>query len=277
MWNWLVSHHRHVIVIFALLIAFQVAFSDIFSKGPLVYPSKLIFDASSYVMEVANNGINNIKNLWLDYISLINVKKENTKLKEQIALLRLRLGLLESTSTEYNALLNLLNLPLPEEDISYTTAKVIGRDPDLMFRSIIVSKGGIDGIKDGDGVISPSGVVGKVIKTGSHASEVLLLTGNESYVEGIDSKTMIRGIINGIDDEHLRFMYILQDAPVNEGDLIITGGEDGTFPEGINIGTVVSVKRNEAGSMFKDIIVKPSIDINNLNYVMIITGRTHKK
>jgi rod shape-determining protein MreC len=272
MWDWLVKHHRHVIVLLILIVTFQLAYSDIFSKGPLVGPSKLIFETGAYIMSGIADGVSGIKKAWNDYISLVNVKRENTGLKEQVAMLQLKLTLLEDMEIKYKNILNVLNLPLPHKNISYVTAMTSAMDMGSIFKSVIVNKGELDGVKVGDGVISTSGVVGKVVKLTPHAADILLLTDADSYIEGIDEYTRIRGIVNGMGTDTLKFMYVLSGGQVSAGDRLLTGGKDGVFPEGVLIGTVTEVKSNPKGWLFKDITIKPSIDINRLNYVMILTG-----
>lgn len=272
MWDWLVKHHRHVIVLLILILTFQLAYSDIFSRGPLVGPSKLIFEGGAGIMSGVAGVFNGIRKTWNNYIVLIDVKKENVELKDQVAMLQMKLKLLQDIEIRYQNILNVLNLPLPHKNLSYVTAIVSARDMNSIFKSIIVNKGELDGIKKGNGVLSTAGVVGRVVKLTPHAAEILLLTDADSYIEGIDEKSRIRGIVNGAGSDKLKFLYILSGDPINAGDTLITGGKDGVFPEGIMIGTVTEVKGNPQGWLFKDITIKPSVDINRLNYVMVITG-----
>lgn len=272
MWNWLVRHHRHVIVLLILIISFQLAYSDVFSRGPFVYPSKLIYQGGTIIMDGFAKVINKLKQSWNNYIALIHVREENAKLKKQIQLLEIEVNQLNYIKTKYHDILNILNLPPLHSDISYVTAIVIGRDMSAIFKSISVNKGTIDGVKKGDGVISQFGVVGRVIKVTPYVSEVLLLTDVNSFIEGIDEQTKVRGIINGTGLNRLNFMYVLSNAPITNGDTIVTGGEDGVFPGGIPIGKVIQIKNKPAGWLFKDVIVQPEIDLNRLDYVMILTG-----
>ena len=272
MWDWLVKHHRHIIAILILIVSFQLAYSDIFSRGPLVYPSRIILQGGALVMSTAARGANGLKEIWADYIDLVHVKKENTALKQQIGMLRLKLSMLGDVEIKYNNILNILNLPLPHYSVSYVTAMVIGRDVSSLFKSITVNKGKLDGIKKGDGVIATPGAVGRVVKLGDHVAEILLLTDTNSFIEGVDEQTRVRGVVNGSGFGRLNFLYVLSNAQINKGDVLVTGGKDGVFPEGINIGKIVAVKNSPSGWLFKDITVQPEIDINRLDYVMIITG-----
>jgi rod shape-determining protein MreC len=272
MWDWLVKHHRHVIVVLILVISFQLAYSDLFSKGPFVYPSKVIYQSGTLLMSGIAEISCGIKKLWQNYIALVNVKKENIELKKQVGILNLELEQLKDIEIKYHNILNILNLPLPYNNLSYVTAIVIGKDISSIFRTVSVNKGTADGIKKGDGVISMSGVVGRVVKVSPHASQVLLLTDTNSFIEGVDKQTRIRGIINGTGFNRLNFLYVLSDAPINNGDTIVTGGQDGIFPEGINIGKVVSISNKSPGWLFKDVVVQPDANIDRLYYVMILTG-----
>jgi rod shape-determining protein MreC len=255
-----------------LIVSFQLAYSDIFSKGPFVYPSKIIFQGGAMVMSTAAQGVNGLKEVWKNYIDLVHVRKENIDLKRQIDTLQLKLNLIQDVKIRYNNILSILNLPLPNNNVSYVTAMIVGRDVSSIFKSITVNKGELDGIKKGDGVISTSGVVGRIVKLGRHVSEILLLTDINSFIEGVDEQTRVRGIVNGTGFDRLNFMYVLSNARIDKGDALITGGKDGVFPEGINIGKVLDVNNSPSGWLFKNITVQPGVDINRLNYVMIITG-----
>ncbi len=272
MWDWLVKHHRHVIVVLILIITFQLAYSDIFSRGPLWGPSKFLFAAGSSVLSGIAGGVNGVRGLWNDYIALVHVKRKNIALKNQLAVLQMRVKVLEDVEIKYRNILNVLSLPVPQKNFSYVTAMVSGRDMNSIFRSMIVDKGVIDGIKRGDGVISTAGVVGRIIRLTQHAADVLLLTDGGSYIDGIDEQTRVRGIANGTGRDKLEFMYILSGDRIGVGDTIITGGKDGVFPEGLILGTVTKVKPTPRGWLFKDVSIRPAVDINKLNYVMIITG-----
>ncbi|MCL4558150.1 MAG: rod shape-determining protein MreC [Deltaproteobacteria bacterium] len=272
MWDWFVKHHRHVIVLLILILTFQLAYSDIFSRGPLWGPSRFLFEIGSSVVSGMAGGVDGMRKILDEYVVLVNVNKENFDLKHRLALLQMRLKLLEDIEIRYKNILNVLNLPLPQKNFSYVTAMVSGRDMNSIFKSMIVDKGELDGVKMGDGVISTSGVVGKVVKLTRHAAEVLLLTDAGSYIEGIDEQTRVRGIANGTAGDKLEFLYILSGDRIGAGDTILTGGKDGVFPEGIMLGTVTRVKPTPRGWLFKNVFISPAVDINRLNYVMIITG-----
>lgn len=218
------------------------------------------------------DGVQAIRETWDNYANLVHVREENSALKKQNALLQMKLQQLQDIDIRYHNILKILNLPLPHRNISYITAMIIGKDVGSIFKSIMVNKGMHDGVKKGDGVISPSGVVGRVIRVSAHASEILLLTDINSYIEGIDQTTRVRGIVNGMGLNRLKFMYVLSNSKINYGDTLITGGKDGVFPEGIVIGKIIAIKNNPAGWLFKDVTVDPEIDVNRINYVMIITG-----
>ncbi len=272
MWDWLVKHHRHIIVVMILIVSFQLAYSDLFSRGPFVYPSEVIYQGGGMIMSAAASGVNGLKKVWKNYIDLVQVRKENNALKQQVGMLQLQLNLLKDVEIRYNNILGVLNLPLPHNTVSYVTAMVIGRDVSSIFQSISVNKGRIDGVKKGDGVISPAGVIGRVVRLGEHVSQVLLLTDSNSFIEAVDEQSRVRGIVNGTGADSLSMLYVLSGAQINTGDLLVTGGKDGVFPEGITIGKVTGVRNKPAGWLFKDIMVQPEIDINRLDYVMIITG-----
>jgi rod shape-determining protein MreC len=63
--------------------------------------------------------------------------------------------------------------------------------------------------------------------------------------------------------------YILKNADVEEGDLIVTSGLGGSFPKGIPVGTVSSVTKTKRG-MFQQITVTPAVNFSQLEYLIVI-------
>lgn len=203
-----------------------------------------------------------------DYLSLLDAREENKKLWKKLQEAR-------AVNNEYREavavnvrLRKLLNfkeaLPLPT-----LTAAIIGQDPSLWFRTVIVDRGSSDGVLKGMPVANEDGVVGQVLNTSPNYAKILLATDPNSAIDALIQRTRTRGIIKGQGDESYQMYYVLKNAEVQKGDRVITSELGGVFPKGLLVGTVSKIV-NEKGGMFKQIEVKPATDFSRLENLIII-------
>jgi rod shape-determining protein MreC len=185
------------------------------------------------------------------------LQQENLSLREMaLANIRLRklLGFRKSSS---------LNL---------VAAEVVGVDSSLYFKSIIIDKGVKHGIKKDLAVISPDGVVGRILKTMDSFSVVLLLFDQNFALDAMVQRTRSRGIVEGAGKNLCKMKYVLGSEDIRNGDVVLTSGMEGVFPKGIMIGKIVSVKRGE-GSLFQNIIIRPNFDFRKLEEVFVVLNQ----
>src|SRR5438876_11798772 len=102
------------------------------------------------------------------------------------------------------------------------------------------------------GVITPDGVVGKVVEAYPNASQVLLLTDQESGVGAMLANSRIQSLVGGQGEALLVMKYVPNDDDVNVGERVITSGMDRIFPRDLPVGTVADLK---PGTQFKRILI----------------------
>jgi rod shape-determining protein MreC len=117
------------------------------------------------------------------------------------------------------------------------------------------------------GVITPDGVVGKVVEAYPNASQVLLLTDKESGVGAMLADSRIQSPIGGQGEPLLVMKYVPNDDTVNLGERVITSGMDRIFPRDLPVGTVAEIK---PGNPFKQIRVKPAANLERLEEVLVL-------
>ncbi|MFU8818931.1 MAG: rod shape-determining protein MreC [Desulfurivibrio sp.] len=206
-----------------------------------------------------------------DYRELIGVREENRRLREE-------LRHYQAATTQYREavatnvrLKKLLGLKesLPDPTI---TARVIGRDPSLWFKTLTIDRGSSDGVERGMPAVTVEGIVGQVINTSPNYAKILLANDPNSAVDVIIQKNRIQGIIKGDGNEFI-LHYVLRNSDVEKGDHIITSGLGGVFPKGLPVGRVAEVVRAQRG-MFQSIRVEPAADFSRFEHLVIIMKKS---
>lgn len=148
-------------------------------------------------------------------------------------------------------------------------ATVIGKDPSVWFRSVIIDQGSNSGIVKGNPVVNSEGIVGQIFTTSPNYSKVLLAIAPSSAIDVLLQKSRVRGILKGTGTLIYRLEYILKTVEVEEGDYVVTAGYGGIFPTGLPVGVVSKVIKKPRG-MFHEIEVTPAVDYQTLEYLLVI-------
>lgn len=209
--------------------------------------------------------------VWSDYVNLIGVKTENEALRKTVLALEQENNRL-TEEMNLNARLRELLQYKESAGFSTTSASITAFNTDLWTRTVTIDKGLDDGIRKDFSVISPSGVVGRVIDSDGSTSTVLLATDARSNIDAVIQRSRVKGVIEGNGADGLGLKYIRQIDDVQAGDVIVTSGLSGIFPKGIVIGEVTKVEKG-TDNFFKYIEVRPSSDIRKIEEVLVVTGK----
>ena len=156
----------------------------------------------------------------------------------------------------------------------FTVAKVVNNTTQLANNYITIDKGTDDGIHPGMGVISPTGVVGKVKICNQHFSVITSILHSEYLVS---SQLVKAGEIgsakwDGVDPGLIKLEDIPSHKPVSKGDSVVTSGFNLTFPPGILVGRVRSVGI-QPNQTFHDITLNLATNFSNLAFVYVVENR----
>jgi rod shape-determining protein MreC len=156
----------------------------------------------------------------------------------------------------------------------FTVAKVVNNTTQLANNYITIDKGTDDGIHPGMGVISPTGVVGKVKICNQHFSVITSILHSEYLVS---SQLVKAGEIgsakwDGVDPSLIKLDDIPSHKPVSKGDSVVTSGFNLTFPPGILVGRVRSVGI-QPNQTFHDITLDLATNFSNLAFVYVVENR----
>ena len=154
-------------------------------------------------------------------------------------------------------------------------ARVIGRESETWSSMIVIDRGTLNGIQNDMPVVTPQGLVGRVVEAGPNSSKVQLILDPRSSVGTIvqRAESRVTGIVQGDMDNPTmpQMVNIPKNADVVEGDVIVTSGFGGIYPKGIIVGLVSSLK-NDDGGLLKIGVLESAVDFQKLEDVMVITA-----
>lgn len=197
-----------------------------------------------------------------------------TALREQNEQLRQRASALEEYRLEAERLEGLLEMRTTYQ-AQGVPARVLSRSTDAWNQVVTIDAGAVEGVRAGLPVMGPSGLVGQVVSTSDHASDVRLLRDSSSGVAVIIQSSREEGIVHGSIEGLLYLDDISDEVEVNPGDVLITSGLGGGYFRGIMVGTVLKVE-GEAGATTRKIIVDANESADPLEEVYVVTSMTSK-
>ena len=141
--------------------------------------------------------------------------------------------------------------------------------------SFTLNKGTLHGIRVNMPVVTVDGIVGCVTEVGLNWCMVSSVIENASSVGAYIPRSGATGIVTGDasmkQDGICRMRYIENDADIQVGDRVLSNGNGVVYPADLPIGEVISVEVDEY-SRARIANIKPYVQLNDLRYMMIITG-----
>jgi rod shape-determining protein MreC len=217
--------------------------------------------------------VHGLGGLWSSYVDLRGTHAENQRLQVRLREVEIALQQRQQQAEEAARLRGVLELRgvLPLDTV---VAEVIARDATPWYRTVTVDKGSRHGVTLNAGVISPTGVVGRVIRRGPQASIVQLLVDQQASAGVRIERSRVTGVVSGqigfgtggSHDLVLKWVPALADVVV--GDAVVTSGLDRLYPRGLMVGRVRAIQ--SGNGLFKEIRVQPSARFNELEEVLVL-------
>jgi rod shape-determining protein MreC len=214
-------------------------------------------------------------NFFRQIVNFRQTAGENEKLKEDLATAQLDLRKAQQANVENERLKGLLNL---KEQTGYdqVAARVIARDSSIWFNTITINRGSSSGVALNMPVVTGGGIVGRVIALSPWTAQVMMVTDEKAAagaIVGQLSGSGALGSVRGLGNSGLiemRYVSGLQNVEV--GNYILTTGQDGIYPPGLNVGEVVQVKPGTATQPHQ-ILIKPGAKLDQLEEVAVLLYR----
>jgi rod shape-determining protein MreC len=209
---------------------------------------------------------------WSTYREWRNVRAENVRLRDEIQRLRTATLQVDETVDENRRLRLLLSL---QERLPLATlaSEIIAREWGGWVRSLTIGRGRHDGVTRLMAVITPAGLVGRVVEVRHATAIVQLLTDPASTVGAHVVGTRTAGILEGQARGTMRFKFMARDgAGLKVGDLVVASGVGGLIPRGLPIGRIQSID-DRGSALFHFAALSPVVDLSRLEDVLVVMNQ----
>ncbi len=193
----------------------------------------------------------------------------NQAYKREVMRLKSDLILLDQYREENQRLRKLLGSEFVRDEKKVVT-EVMAVDTSPYRHQVVIDKGQIDGVYEGQPVINEKGIVGQVTFVAAHNSRVLLLIdpNNAIPVQNIRNDIRVIASGNGQSDE-IQLEHIPTSTDIEVGDMLVTSGLGGVYPEGYPVAYITDVDRDTRRE-FASIKAQPVVDFDRLRYLLLI-------
>lgn len=203
---------------------------------------------------------------WRTYRGLWRAQQQNQELRVQLVEAHSQIQQLSEQAAEAGRLRELLEFKrrLPFRTVA---AEVIAASPGEGSKAIYIDKGSNAGLTVDLAVITPAGIVGKILAVFPYSAQVLLITDPSSGAGCALQRTRAQGILKGGPTNLCKVQYVLNDDPVEVGEIVLTSGLDRIYPKGLPVGKVIQTQN---GEVYREIVVEPSAALDRLESVLVV-------
>ncbi|KPH62238.1 rod shape-determining protein MreC [Pseudoalteromonas porphyrae] len=149
-------------------------------------------------------------------------------------------------------------------------AQVLSVHSNPYSHQVVINRGAIDGVSEGQAVIDEMGVVGQLTKVGSTTSRVLLMTDTTHATPVRILRNDVRTVVEGVGKiNSVKLSHVPHSLDVRYGDVLVTSGLGGTFPEGYPVAVVTEINRDE-GRPFAQVYAEPIAQLDRIRLLVIL-------
>ena len=265
-----------IVIILAFLLGFVV--NAVFDGGTTA-PENILGTVFTPVKSVATHIGNSVEKFFRTFADYDKLKSENETLKAENDDLTVRLEKSYHLETENERLRNLLSLTEKLPEYNKTEATVVSVSDDKVSSVFTINKGSLSGIKVKDVVIASDGLVGYIRNVGLNWATVVTILDPQvavgAYLPRTELVAMTEGHRELKGDGLCRLSYLENTSLINRGDIVVTSGLGGLYPEGITIGKISEITVSDNG-LSQYGIITPSVDFSSLRYVYVLSAKTEE-
>ncbi|MDK3026284.1 rod shape-determining protein MreC [Cupriavidus taiwanensis] len=194
---------------------------------------------------------------------------ENRELRQnavQQAQASVRQAQLEAENSQLRKLLGLAQ----QSATPVTAAEILYDARDPYSQRIVIDKGSQHGLRAGYPVIDERGVVGQVTRVSPFQSEVTLLTDKDQAIPVQVVRNGLRSVaFGGARAGQLDLRFMAAAADLQQGDLLVTSGLDGTYPPGLPVAKIVHIER-KADTAFSRVYCEPVAGVRAHRQLLVV-------
>jgi rod shape-determining protein MreC len=217
------------------------------------------------------------RDAWNWTSDLFSAKSQNAKLKKEVQTLRAAVANKLSVEAENEQLKKMVSLQGDDifpKGVTLKGARVVARSTEAWYSTVTIDVGSAGGVRLYDAVVNGDGLVGRVTNVSPTASQVTLITDQESFVDavvrGAGAGNGAQGIVAGSVTGDITLQYVDKNEKVKVGQYVVTSGRKGSiFVRGIPIGQVSSVGSQDV-ELYQNISVEPFVDFRQLDLVEVV-------
>lgn len=194
---------------------------------------------------------------------------ENAKLKHDAVLMNADLQRLTFLKNENQRLRRLLNAPV-KDHTERLVAELMAVDKNPYSHQIVINKGAIHGVFEGQPVLDDKGIVGQIKQVSSTNSRVLLIADVTHAIPVRVARNNVRLVVSGSGSlRELFISHVAHSSDLQEGDLLLSSGLGNVFPQGYPVATVSSIVRDESRP-FAQVSATPVAQLDRLKYLLLL-------
>ena len=199
-------------------------------------------------------------------VTLTNENRELRRSAVEQASAAVRQAQLEAENNQLRKLLNLTQqsaTPVVAAEILYDA-----RDP--YSQRIVIDRGSVQGLRAGYPVIDERGVIGQITRVSPLQSEVTLLTDKDQAIPVQVVRNGLRSVaFGGSRAGQLDLRFMAASADLQQGDLLVTSGLDGTYPPGLPVAKITHIER-KADTAFSRVYCEPVAGVRSHRQLLVV-------
>ncbi len=259
--SWRMLTHRFSFILFIMLACGLLIFGRV--QPMLVEGARAhVIDSLAPILDAIARPVTVTENTIANFKSYLSLRAENEKLvagNMQMKQWQNAVVALQNENRELHTLLNFKTEP----GLAYISARVVADTGGPFVRSLIVTAGKVDGVREGMAAMTGDGLIGRVVEVGDWSSRVLLITDLNSRIPVTVAGSGDRAILAGDNSAQPKLLYLPQDAVLTPAARVTTSGHGGIFPPDLPIGAVTDNGHGSYG-------IVPLADLGRINYVRLV-------
>lgn len=202
-------------------------------------------------------------------ITRSTLQKNNEKLSSQNRMLKVELLQYEELKKENARLRALLGSNLRQDSEKMET-EIISMAADPFSLQVVIDKGALDGVYEGQAVINELGIVGQVVLVGPTSSRVILIVDHSHAIPVRLARNDIRAIVQGTGElQELVLGNIPRSTDIKVGDLLLSSGFGQRFPEGYPVARITKF-HHEEGTQYAEVVAKPLVEFDKIRHLLLL-------